>query len=243
MPEISPSSLRILAPRSVSVSWRSRLCAAALLCVVTANAEVPGYLREALAKFNPEIPAEWAYTVTTERDGRRTTERFDASLPPDQQWHLLQMDDRAPTPKELADYFKYKASQSPGMTQANFHRNDIDPGSVELLREDPLRAEFSCGFRTESSASDKMLAHLRLRLIVAKVQPHVEKYTLDLLEPYSPVLGVKMRELLVEMYFAPAEAGHPSLPLHSSSHFVGRIFLVPIEENLRYRYSDFAHRP
>jgi hypothetical protein len=214
-----------------------------LLAATTATAELPAYLHEALGKFSPEVPREWAYTVMTERDGQRTTERFDASKPPEEQWQLLLIEGRKPTADELAKYFKYKAGQVPGATQATFQKNDIEPGSIELLREDALRAEFACAFREQSANSDKMLAHLRLRVTVAKQQPHVEKFALELREPYSPVLGVKMRELLVEMNFAPPGADRPSLPVRSSSHFLGRIFFVPVEENLRYTYSDFIRVP
>jgi hypothetical protein len=54
------------------------------------------------------------------------------------------------------------------------------------------------------------------------------------------VLGVKMRELTVQLLFAPPAAGRPSLPARGTSHFVGRIFLVPVEENLRFTYSEFT---
>ncbi len=230
-------------PEGKAATWLLVVMLAALLAPEMAQAEMPAYLREALGKFNPEVPREWAYTVTTERDGKRTTERFDASQPPENQWQLLLMEGRPPTADEQTKYFKYKAGQAPGATQATFKRNDIEPGTVELVRETADRAEFTCAFRDESAASDKMLAHLRLRLSVTRHDPHVEKYTLELREPYSPVLGVKMHELLVEMTFAPPSAGRPSLPARSSSHFVGRIFFVPVEENLRYVYSDFVRLP
>ena len=210
---------------------------------VVAKAEIPPYLREALAKFSPEIPREWAYTVMTERAGQRTTERFDASKPPEEQWRLLLLNGLPPTSEEVAKYYKYKAAQVPGATQATFKRADIEPGSIAQVRETADWAEFTCTFRDESAAADKMLAHLRLRLLVARREPHVGKYVLELREPYSPVLGVKMRELLVEMTFGPPESGHPSLPVRGTSHFIGRIFLVPVEENLRYAYSDFVRTP
>ena len=88
-----------------------------------------------------------------------------------------------------------------------------------------------------------MLGHLSLRLIVSKRQPHVERFSLELRQPYSPVLGVQMRELVVTMDFTPPDNDHPSLPGRSLSHFAGRIFLVPVEENLRYSYSAFARAP
>ena len=224
-------------------SWLGLLSLGALLPLPTAFAAPPPYLQEALTKFIPAVPRDWAYTVKTEAADRQTVERFDPAKPPAEQWSLLLTNGRAPTEEEQAKYFKFKAGQVPGPTEANFQKGDIEPGSFRLLREDGRRAEYLCAFREQAANSDKMLAHLSLRLTVAKQPAHVEKFALELRETYSPVLGVRMRELAVEMLFSPPEGNRPALPLRSSSHFAGRIFLIPLEENLRLTYSDFAPPP
>lgn len=213
----------------------------ALLSAVLVRADVPDYFRAALALFNPEPPAGWAYTVVTVRnDDARTTAHFDPSRPPDAQWTLLELNGRAPTARESAQYARARAGAATTAPQGNFQKGDIDPASVTLLSEDAERGEFRCAFREVATGADKMLRHLSLRLTVNKRQPHVENFILELNEPYSPVLGVKMRELVVRMNFtAPAE-GRPSLPRDSTSHFLGRIFFIGIEENLTLTYSSFA---
>ncbi len=210
-----------------------------------ASADTMAYLHTALGKFSPEVPPAWAYSVTTERDGQQTTERFDPSKPPAEQWTLLRTQGHAPTTEDLEKYFKYKASQTPGPTQATFHKNDIEPGTLKLVSEDADRAEFTCTFREQSTNTDKMLGHLGLRLMINKHQPHVEKFTLTLDAPYSPVLSVKMRELVVTMNFSPPTENRPSLPAQSASHFAGRMFFISVEENLHFTYFDFtsASRP
>lgn len=201
---------------------------------------MPDYLRQALGKFSAEVPPGWAYTLSTERDGRQITERYDPSKPPTEQWALLLTSGRPPTRDELDKYSKYKSGQAPGAVPATFQKSDIEPGSVELVHEDAERAEFICAFRDVATNADKMLGHLLLRLKVGKRQPHVERFTLELQKPYSPVLGVQMRELMVTMDFTQPGDERPCLPDRSSSHFIGRIFFVPVEENLRFSYSDFA---
>ena len=226
-----------------SPRWLHDLLLCSLFSAASASAGEPDYLRAALSKFSPQVPAKWAYSLTTERDGQQTTERFDPSKPPTAQWSLLRTEGRTPTADDLEKYFKYKASQAPGATQATFQKGDIEPGSVKLVHEDLDRAEFTCSFREQSTNADKMLGHLRLLLTVNKHEPYVEKYSLVLDSPYSPVLTVKMRELLVKMDFSPPDGLKPGLPLKSSSHFAGRIFLIPVEENLNYTYFDFAPAP
>lgn len=212
-----------------------------LLAALSAVGEVPDYFRTALASFSTEPPAGWAYTVVTVRnDDARTTARFDPSRPPGAQWTLLELNGRAPTEREAAQYIRARAGAGSSAPQGTFRKDDIDPASVTLVSEDDERGEFRCSFRDVATGADKMLGHLTLRLTVNKRQPHVERFVLELNEPYSPVLGVKMRELVVRMNFTPPSAGRPSLPQTNSSHFLGRIFFIGMEENLTLTYSDFA---
>jgi len=206
-------------------------------------AGAPDYLSAALASFSPEVPSHWAYSLTTERAGVVTTERFDPSKPAIEQWTLLATAGLVSTEAEREKYFKYKASQTPGALKATFQRSDIEPGSIRLIREGPDRAEFSGTFREQSAGADKMLAHLQLTLIINKRRQRVERYSLTLIAPYSPILGVKMNELVVTMDFSPSPDAPINLPSASSSHFTGRIFFFPIEENIRYRYYDFTTTP
>lgn len=237
MPSLTGSS-----PASRPPSLRAGLVVLGLLLAsVPGTAAMPDYVRDALGKFNTEVPAGWAYTLTTVRNSQdRTTARFDPAKPPAEQWTLQQLNGRTPTAKEAAQYARARADGNSAAPQGSFQKADIEPASVELLREDADRGEFRCTFRAEATGADKMLGHLALRLTVTKRQPHVEKFALELTAPYSPVLGVKMRELLVQMSFGEPAAGRPSLPATNTSHFVGRIFLISVEENLTVTYTDFV---
>lgn len=238
MPSLTGSSPVCRRPRRRGV----RLALGALFVVASAAAAVPDYVREALGKFNPEVPAGWAYTLTTVRnEDARSTARFDPTRPPAEQWTLLELNGRPPTAKEGAQFARARATGGGSATpQGTFQKGDIDPASITLVSEDAERGEFAAGFRAEATGADKMLGHLTLRLTVTKHSPHIEKFVLQLKEPYSPVLGVKMRELLVQMTFTPPSAGRPSLPAVNSSHFLGRIFFVGVEENLTLTYTDLV---
>jgi hypothetical protein len=201
---------------------------------------LPGYLRTALDNFNPGVPAGWACTITTTRNNDTLVERFDPSRPPGGQWVLLQCHDRRPTAEENEKYLKSRPAGTSVGPQATFQKTDIEPGSLILVREDEQRAVFKGSFRTESTGADKMLGHLVLHLTANKLQSHVEKYTLSLESPYSPVLGVKMNELEVAAEFLPPGTNCPSLPARQISHFTGRILLIPTEESLRVIFSDFV---
>lgn len=228
-------------PRRLDVAaWRRPTVLFLLTATVAALGAPPDYLREALAKFSAEVPPGWAYTQTTVRGAESTVERFDPGKPPAERWVLVAHNGKPPPPAELEKYLQFKAASAPPLAQAAFHRHDIDPGSIQLVRDEPGRAVFSAGFRPEASAADKMLDHLRLELVVHKQPAWIEEYVLELRAAYSPVLGVKMNELSVHFGFSPPGLDRPSLPALSTSHFAGRIFFVPTAEDLRVTFSDFS---
>jgi hypothetical protein len=202
-------------------------------------AQMPDYLRTAINRFSPTVPAGWAYTLTTTRNGEVLVERFDPSRPPGGQWSLLQCFGRSPTAEELEKYAKSRPTADSGGAQSNFQKADIEPGSFQLVSENAEQAEFLGGFRAGSDGADKMLGHLNLRVIVSKKQSYIKTSVLELKEPYWPVFGVKMNVLRVETSFEAATAGHPSLPTVQQSHFAGRILLISNEEKLQLAFSDF----
>ena len=225
--------------RSFKARWLGATLLACGLMTASARAEMPDFLHAALSHFSPAVPAGWAYTLTTTRNGEPLVESFDPSRPPGGQWNLLQCHSRNPTTEEFEKYTQSRPTADSGGPQSNFQKADIEPGSLQLVIEDAERAEFLGGFREEASGADKMLGHLKLRLIVSKKLSCVQKYVLELKEPYWPVLGVKMNELRVETTFSSPTEDRPSLPITQESHFRGRILLVPTEEKLQVAYSDF----
>ena len=224
---------------------RRRFACLAVFCLaaISAIAQTPDYLRTALARFNPNPPAGWAYALETTRNDRTMAELFDPSRPPGGQWTLRQFQGRAPTAEELEKYTQSRPAAGSGGMQANFQKDDIEPGSLKLIEENETRATFSATFREQSSGPDKMLGHLRLTLTVNKQPAYIERYVQELTEPYWPVLGVKMHQLRIEGSFSPPVGDRPSLPATLESHFTGRILLFSNEEKLRLIYSEFRNVP
>ncbi len=215
-----------------------RLLSLLLLFAAVARAGSPAYFGAALAQLGSEVPPGWAYTLTTTRESDTTVERYDPSRPKDEQWTLVSRNGQVPTADEIKSYRSYKTTNAPSM-RATFQRGDIDTGQAVLLREDAAHATFRCPFRED--VDDPLLKHMAIELTVAKQPPLVEKSVLQLKEPFSPIIGIKMTELRVEMTFSPPADGHPGLPLSAVSHFRGRLLLFKsIAEDLRVTYSEFV---
>jgi hypothetical protein len=201
-------------------------------------AELPASLRAALSGFNADVPRGWAYTATTTRNGETSVERYDPAQPSAERWTLVSRNGRAPTPEEAERYRHYRVTTSTSTLRATFERGDIDTASAALVDEDAERAIYRCRFRRD--VDDALLNRLELTLTFRKQPAVVEKFTLRLIEPFSPVLGMKMHVLDVEMTLSAPSADTPALPRESSSRFRGRVLLFKsIDEEVRVLYSDF----
>jgi hypothetical protein len=204
-------------------------------------AEVPAYFAAALARFTADAPHGWAYTLAVTRGGESSIESFDPSRPAGRQWMLQKRNGKPPTPDETDRYLRYReTNNASAAARTTFERGDLDFASAQIVHEDGARAVIRCLFRRD--AAEPMLAHLELFLVVVKNPAAVEKSTLRLTSPYSPVIGMKMNELEVGMTFSPPTEDHPGLPLAAASRFRGHIlWFWSVEEDSQVAYSDF-HR-
>jgi hypothetical protein len=216
-----------------------RLLLVGLLSALTLNAAaLPAYLEEALTRFAPEIPKDYAYTLTTQRGSDISVERFDPSQPIEQQWTLLERNHRPATTEENARYSSYRITVAPN-ARATFKRGDIDLNSFRLISETATHAEYQARFRED--LVDPMLHHLELVLTVAKHPPGIERFVLQLTEPFSPIISVKMQELKVETVLSPPADHGPTLPKRTTSRFRGRLLLFKsIEEDVQTVYTGFV---
>ncbi|MBI2518368.1 MAG: hypothetical protein HYV95_15920 [Opitutae bacterium] len=208
------------------------------LALGASAAGLPAPYRAVLAKLSADVPRGWAYTTTTTRNGDTSVERFDPARPHEEQWTLLARNGQPPTATEAARYRSYRVTTSTSTLRATFERGDIDPATAELVSEDDARAVYRCKFRQD--VDDAMLNHLELTLVFRKEPAAVEKFTLYLTEPFSPVLGMKMQSLTVETTLSAATTESPALPRESLSRFHGRVlFFKSVDEEVRVAYSDF----
>src|SRR6187402_3587395 len=128
------------------ISRRYAWLAATCFATAGALAQTPDYAKVALSHFNPNPPAGWAYTLETSRNSQSMAEHFDPSRLPGGQWTLRQLQGRSPTSEELEKYAQSRPAAGSGGTQANFQKNDIEPGSLKLLDENETSATCAATF-------------------------------------------------------------------------------------------------
>ncbi|MFI5335810.1 MAG: hypothetical protein ACHQ5A_03450 [Opitutales bacterium] len=223
-------------------SFFGRLPALPLLAAAALSAaELPGPAREALAGFATDAPPGWAYTLTTRRGGESSIERYDPARPPGQQWQLLKHNGADPSPGEIDRYDRYRVTLNATAPRATFRRGDIDSAFARFLGTTDGLDEYACLFRAD--VDDPLLNHLELRFWVARQTASIPRYQLHLKEPFSPIIGMKIEQLDVEVILSPPAADRPALPRNSHSVFHGRFLLVKsVDEETSVSYSDYERR-
>jgi hypothetical protein len=217
----------------------------ALACAVGASAATPDYLAKALRDFpSRNLPAGLGYETVVVRNGHRTRERYEPARPAGEQWVLLEFAGRAPTAEEISRHRITRAKGGSSATfQTDFSAAQIDRGSLRLEQEDDDTAVFAGGFTEEAASADALLGRMSLRLTVDKRRGEITAYELRLPRPYSPVLGVKISELVAGAEFHRPAGLDLVLPRRTWSHFKGRIFLSSTLEDLEVRYGAYRRGP
>lgn len=216
-----------------------------LACAVGLTGATPDYLAKALRDFpRRNLPDDLSYETEVVRNGHRTRERHDPTRPAGEQWVLLEFAGRAPTEDEIARHRVTRAKGGRSATfQTDFNPTQIDRGSLRLEQESEDTVVFAGGFTEDAASSDALLGRMSLRLTVDKRRGEITAYELRLPRPYSPVLGVKITELVAGVEFHRPAGFGLWLPRRTWSHFKGRIFFSSTLEDLEVRYAAYHRMP
>jgi hypothetical protein len=212
---------------------------AATFC--TLQAAVPQEMEQALAHFRTEGPSGWAYTQTTQSGGERLIESFDPLRPEGSKWKLLETNGRVPTPDEAAEYQRGKIQRSSALNAPRLEQQ-LDLGSCEPIEESP--ALLGCRFRLlAGEGAEEASLHLRVSVFVDRGTHTVSRIEIRSAEPFSPVFGVRIRESLTVLEYAPSRPGEAPLLTRARLTVRGRAFwLHSLDQDMEIRWGDHAWR-
>jgi hypothetical protein len=201
---------------------------------------LPPEVSAAIKSFRAEGPKGWAFTQTTASTKQSMVERFDPMKPEISRWTLLQKDGRAPTQEELKEYREKQSRRTRGDTAPDVTKQ-LDLESAERISEDAERAVFR--FRLKPGGDDdKTAAHMRSTFHFHKPTGTIEKVELGSIEPFAPMLTVKINEARTVMYYTLPQADRPSLLDRITVTVRGRaMWFKSLDEDLTVSYSDYQY--
>jgi hypothetical protein len=216
----------------------SRLIPITLLATLVQAAPLPPDFAAACANFRAENPRGWSFTQTTTAEGRTLVERCDAARPEFSRWSLLAQDGRPPSPQETANYNEMRSRRSRGGTAPHI-ASQLDLASAELVSQSATESVYRFKLLRESSG-DRTAGHLRATLTFHHPTGTIRRFELSNQEPFSPVLGVRIREMHTSIHYHLPEDGRPALLEKILTRTRGRAYFKSLDADMEVTFTDYA---
>jgi hypothetical protein len=216
----------------------------------SAVAESPPIVVEALKALS-STEGTWSWVQTTVEHGRRTKiERFDPSLPEDEQWTLVESKGRAPTARELGAYRKGRAKdrrhQEQRSAKQGEQKNDFEElirdGSLELIREDLEQVVWRFLLPVKDPDMAELSHSMEGTLTIGKRHPHWFTIEMGNEKPVKPAPSVHIERMYVRLAYRPLSGDGPVMLYETESVFYGRLLLLKrVNEHSVTTYSEYRN--
>lgn len=221
----------------------ARVCLAVLAPLLAVHAAVDhdAIFEEAVRAIDDEYMQSWSYTETSQVSEATLVGRYDPRGAIGDRWTLLSVDGRAPTDEEIADYEddKEEDTESDSDDDDNEVAAMVEPGSLSLIEETENYYLFTF---TPTDDEDDFLEHVDATVKIIKAGPYIEYVDLRSAKPFRPQFGVKIKEFVTRLSFAPAAINGPIVPMSIDVRIKARAFLfVGIDETVSISYSDYQY--
>lgn len=203
-------------------------------------ASVPPELDAALDALQTDAPRGWAFTQTTEADGRSRVERYEPLGPEPARWTLLQVNGRPPTAADLSEYRKHQTLRAGGESAPNV-KQQIDRSTAEKTTDDETRAVWR--FRLQpGSTDDSWAAHMTASFTLHRPTGAIERVELANLEPFSPMFLTQVQEARTVMMYSLPDDDRPPLLQEITVRIRGRAWLVrSLDSDMAVRYTGYRY--
>jgi len=196
----------------------------------------------AFESIDDDLSEGWSYTRTRENNDGIDVGHFDPRLPESERWSLISVDGREPTSEETGDYLEDRRHEQED--ESDDDENDlhsmVKKGSASLLEETDSFWLFSFKPSGDSEDDQAFMDAIDGRLKIIKDGHYVAEITLQNSGPIKPGKGVKIKEFLTRLEFAPIHEGGKALPRSVQATVKGKAFLVvKFDESETVTYSDF----
>lgn len=223
-----------------------RACCWMLLLLVglaVARGEVPALLDAALQKLQAD-ENRWAYTQTTQvydrkgkADGGVTVERFDPSLPYDQQWTLLQEDGRTPTGREQRAWRKRKDKEMKrrdekalGEVMDLERAREVERYDGQVIFEVPLQPGASKRLPAEKFA---------VLMAVDEASCTLSEFMLKTVDSFRALGVAKVDRIEIKADFATVDPAYAPQPRRIVASAAGRLLFFRMGAAAEMTWGDF----
>jgi len=212
----------------------------------------PLLVTESLKRMDAVKMEDFAYTMTRSEKDKTTVESYDPLFPVEPKWLLMLKNGLPPSDKEQKEYkskkLKEQKDQQQGMQGNGKKPNSlsfkeyIDTNSLQLTTETESTCIYSFNISNNSeNPFGKFSKNISGILQINKLNNYVEYISIASSAPFSPYLGVEVKQFKMEMRFNPVQ----DKVLMQESRFLikGSAFLMAkFDTDVVSSYDNYVYR-
>jgi hypothetical protein len=204
----------------------------------SADDDYQALAEKAIEAISQDFGRYWAFTETRLEEDVLWIGRYDPRRPEDERWQLISVDGREPNDDEIEEYLDDQ--DEPEDSGDNKVEAMVQADTLKLVEE---TAEHWLFEFVPDGDDDNFLAHVNATMKIVKAdEPYVTYVDLRSNKAFKPAMGVKLKEFLTRLTFAPVDADGPVVPHSVDVKVRGRAFLViSFDETVSIRYSDYEY--
>ena len=211
------------------------------VCVVPVAHGADDYnkvFEQALDAVEFDFDQHWAYTETRVDSEHVWVGRYDPGRPSNERWHLLSVDKRPPTEKEVEQYLEDRSNDH-GKRGKETVKALVEPGTVTLIEE--TDEHWLLGF-TPGEEEETIRDAVDATILVGKPTRHLKYIDIRNHSPMKPAIGIRISKLITRFTFGAAGDAGPVVPISTQVEISGRAYLfVSLDEQELVHNSDFEY--
>ncbi len=200
-------------------------------------AETPAMVETALNKLAADSTNQYSYTKKTIATEETRTIKYDPTEKGSDRWELVSVNGQSPTREVLKAFYKKQANNE-GKKGRSFTFDSEEMQDFSLKSETAEMIEYS--YRIESDKNKKMTEKLICEIAINKSDTSLAAIKMQITEPVSPMVSVKLEKFHVEMNFDRYQPTGSPVLAQTKTRIKGKAMLFKkIDENVMEKYYDY----
>jgi len=200
-------------------------------------AETPIMVETALNKLAADSTNQYSYTKKTIATESTRTIKYDPTEKGSDRWELVSVNGQPPTKEEMKSFYEEKAKNEE-KNGRSFSVVSDQMRDFSLISETDDMIKYS--YRVESEKNKKMTEKLLCEMDIYKSDTSLAEITMEITEPVSPMVSVKLEEFRVQMKFDRYQPTGSPVIAQTQTRIKGKAMLFKkIDQNVMEKYYDY----
>lgn len=198
----------------------------------------PGIVEKAMKNIQDGMDYSYSFKKVTKGKESSRVMTYNPTLDEEDQWELVSIDNRKPNRKELKKFYKKMSRISDKDNKNSMEMSADEMYDFSICNEDDNQIVYQC--RMNDEKNKKMMEKVLCELVINKQDSTMNIIRMNLTEPVSPMISVKLDEFDFEMKFQTMVETGANLIEQTRMKIKGKALIFKkIDENVTEKYYDY----